>query len=48
MNIDDFLLTAGLSLFTGMVLGYYLNRLNTLGKRFYRRYFARPRYFDQD
>ncbi|MBD8514639.1 hypothetical protein L6J37_19855 [Photobacterium sp. WH77] len=48
MNIDDFLLTAGLSLLTGMVLGYYLRHLITLGKRFHRKYFGRSRYFEQD
>lgn len=48
MNIDDFLLTAGLSLLTGMVLGYYLRNLITLGKRLYRKFFGRSRYFEQD
>ncbi|MEL6116409.1 hypothetical protein P0Y67_14415 [Photobacterium sp. SP02] len=48
MNIDDFLLTAGFSLITGMVLGYYLRQLIALGKRFHHRFIRRSRYFEQD
>ncbi|MCM0149984.1 hypothetical protein [Photobacterium galatheae] len=48
MNVDDFLLTAGISLLIGLMLGYFGRKLTTLGKRIYRTHFRRSHYFEQD
>ncbi|GAB6261087.1 hypothetical protein L4174_022135 [Photobacterium sp. CCB-ST2H9] len=48
MNVDDFLLTAGISLLIGLVLGYFGRELTAKGIRVYRSHFRRSHYFEQD
>ncbi|MGR5446795.1 hypothetical protein ACPV47_17990 [Vibrio jasicida] len=48
MNIDDFMLTAGVSLCVGLVLGYFLRDAVNAIKRLYDRYLKRAQYFEQD
>ncbi|WP_179944877.1 hypothetical protein [Vibrio owensii] len=48
MNIDDFMLTVGISLCVGLVLGYFLRDAVSAIKRLYNRYLKRAQYFEQD
>ncbi|WP_415720553.1 hypothetical protein [Photobacterium ganghwense] len=48
MNINDFLLTTGISLTIGLLVGYFIRDLIESGKRFYQRNLKRSRYFEQD
>ncbi|GAK23550.1 MULTISPECIES: hypothetical protein [Vibrio] len=48
MNIDDFMLTVGISLCVGLVLGYFLRDAVNAIKRLYNRYLKRAQYFEQD
>jgi len=48
MNIDDFMLTVGISLCVGLVLGYFLRDAVNAIKRLYDRYLKRAQYFEQD
>lgn len=48
MNIDDFMLTVGISLCVGLVVGYFLRDAVNAIKRLYNRYLKRAQYFEQD
>ncbi len=48
MNIDDFMLTVGISLCVGLILGYLLRDAVSAIKRLYDRYLKRAQYFEQD
>lgn len=48
MNIDDFMLSVGISLCVGLVLGYFLRDAVNAIKRLYNRYLKRAQYFEQD
>ncbi|GLR07035.1 MULTISPECIES: cellulose biosynthesis protein BcsF [Vibrio] len=48
MNIDDFMLTVGISLSVGLFLGYFLRDAVRAIKQLYNRYLKRARYFEQD
>lgn len=45
MNIDDFLLTVGLSLFIGSLIGFFLRDIARFFIRQYVRYIRKPKYF---
>lgn len=47
MNINDFLLTASISISIGVLLGYFLRDAIELSKRFYQRHLTRSQYFEQ-
>ncbi|MDO6708368.1 hypothetical protein [Photobacterium sp. 1_MG-2023] len=48
MSLEDFLLTSGISLLIGLILGYFARNLAAWVQRTYKTRFRRAHYFKQD